>query len=83
MRQKTKQRLWLDFVLPVRCAFGAITCNVKYEQSTSELCRKRQRSRVIERNSNGNLAPAVRLPTSSSLRLLVSAIEAAEELVPN
>ena len=41
--------------LPVRCAFGAITCNIKHEQSTSELCRKRQRSRVVERNPNGNL----------------------------
>ena len=40
--------------LHVRYAFGAIACNVKYEQSTSELPGK-QRSRVSERNPNGNL----------------------------
>ena len=37
--------------------FGAITCNVKHEQSTSELCRKRQRSRVSERNPDRCLTP--------------------------
>ena len=40
-----------------RTLFGAITCNVKHEQSTSELCRKRQRSRVSERNPDGCLTP--------------------------
>ena len=45
----------LAWLLPVRCAFGAITCKVKYKQSTSELCRERQWSRVSERNPNGNL----------------------------
>ena len=32
----------LTLLLPVRCAFGAITCKVKHKQSTSELCRERQ-----------------------------------------
>ena len=40
--------------LPVRCAFGAITCNIKHEQNTSKLCRKRQRSRVVERDPTGS-----------------------------
>ena len=58
--------------LPVRCAFGTITCNIKHEQSTSELCRKRQRSRVVERNPNGNLAPtppySAKAPTRSGTK---------------
>ena len=62
----------LSWLLPVRCAFGAIACNVKHEQSTSELCRERQRSRVSERNPNGNLTTtppySAKTPTRSDTK---------------
>ena len=62
----------LSWLLPVRSAFGAIACNVKHEQSTSELCRERQRSRVSERNPNGNLTTtppySAKTPTRSDTK---------------
>ena len=62
----------LSLLLPVRCTFGAIACNVKHEQSTSELCRERQRSRVSERNPNGNLTASppysAKTPTRSDTK---------------
>ena len=65
------QQLLLGF-LPVRYAFGAITCKVKHKQSTSELCRERQRSRVSERNPNGNLTTtppySAKTPTRSDTK---------------
>ena len=54
--------------LPVRCAFGAITCNIKHEQSTSELCRKRQRSRVVERNPTPTPLHSAKTPTRSGTK---------------
>ena len=62
----------LSLLLPVRYAFGATACNVKHEQSTSELCRERQRSRVSERNPNGNLTTtppySAKTPTRSDAK---------------